>query len=146
MRKMLALALLIAVGCSTGNGMTLRERLEQLTTEVPSLPVALPVVIPDGYEFMTGPLTTTIRGVVTESAWKFRPVEGPGELPVVEICVSVNASPTCADASEVIAQTSRGRYTVVIQGAGPADASLAAPRWKDVALTTEWRDLVWIDS
>ncbi|HEV2122866.1 MAG TPA: hypothetical protein VGW38_08840 [Chloroflexota bacterium] len=139
----------LAVACAAGSGKTAEAKIEAALEKQPGLPVAVPLELPQHYEFDSVDLgQVDRRGAVIDSSWLYKQTEESreteGELAVVEVCVVRQDVPsTCLDKSDALAVGRVGPYEAAVYSLGPGDPT---QEWSRVEFTNEWRTADWVDT
>jgi hypothetical protein len=126
-----------------------RALIDGLLEAEPTTPVVVPTRLPDGYLFLGSVGSQSDGdGLVVKASWLYTPAEGPGDLPVVELCVTragIDPAEVCVpDNHEAIGTHEVDGLTVTIVPVGPGPDEAAIPHWRDVELTTDWRNATWL--
>lgn len=109
------------------------------------VPVVVPDEMPEGYEFWGMPGVQTSGTRVISAQWQYRPLNGPGTLPVVQVCLEPFDDMTpCGDDAFLLREVDGVRVKLTAMGPGPDEP--AQDLWSDVDLTSEWRSVEWIQA
>lgn len=145
---MLGLLFVSACANDAGNS-TPRAVIEAAAEERESLPVAVPIEVPQPYEFAGfGGGQQAADGTFVDSKWEYRQSEESreeGELPVISICVVRADHPwTCLPKDRALSVQRLDDVEAAVYAVGPGPAGNALPIWKRVELTSDWRRVEWL--
>lgn len=147
-----AIAMMLTVSCSGGEAAepaSARGVVERAIETTPSLPVVVPEELPGPYE-LDEALGSQLDadGQAFGSEWHYRQSEASrsnGELPVVSICTVRNGHPwTCMPKRDALFIRRLPGISAAVYAIGPGPDGAAAAHWDGTELTTNWKDVSWL--
>lgn len=144
------LGLMFVAACASDAGPTTpRAVIDAAAEERGSLPVAVPVEVPQPYEFAGfDGAQQAADGTYVDSKWEYRQSEDSreeGELPVISICVVRSGHAwTCLPKDRALSVQRLDDVEAAVYAVGPGPSRNALPIWESVELTSDWRRVEWL--